>query len=201
MPNLLRRSNRAAALAAFVLLAAAACSTPQGEPGPAQSAVAETPSSSTSTSVTKPSTNLSSTSPDVSGVPEAARANTGDGAIAFVRFFLDQANAAYRSSDSGLYQDLVLPTCKTCASMTSTLDGYRSKQYRYVGDFVSPISIDLNSFDDSGVSVRVATDTGVSKVFASNGSLVEEVPAAKGTVAVQLERDGDQWRVSGIKGA
>ena len=187
MPNLLRRSIRAAALAAFVLLAAAACSTPQGEPGPAQSAVAETPSSSTS--------------PDVSGVPEAARANTGDGAIAFVRFFLDQANAAYRSSDSGLYQDLVLPTCKTCSSMTSTLDSYRSKQYRYVGDFVSPISIDLNSFDDSGVSVRVATDTGVSKVFASNGSLVEEVPAAKGTVAVQLERDGDQWRVSGIKGA
>ena len=202
---MLRPNIRTASVAALVALAASACTTPEREPEPAQSTSAQTPSDTTSTSIstspTASSSASSSTSRDASGVPQAARANTADGAVAFVQFFLDQANAGYRSSDSGMYRDLVLPTCKTCTSMTSTLDHYKEKQYRYVGDFVTPTSIDLNSFNDSDVSVRIATDTGVSRVFASNGSLVEEIPAAKGSVAVQLERDGDRWRVSGIKGA
>jgi hypothetical protein len=85
--------------------------------------------------------------------------------------------------------------------MTSTLDGYRAKQYRYVGDFVTPVSLTTKTFSGSDVSVLVSTDTKASQIYGPNGGLVEEIPAAKSQVEVQLVRESNQWRVSGIKGS
>ena len=85
--------------------------------------------------------------------------------------------------------------------MTTTLDGYRANQYRYEGDFVTPVNATISSFNGSDVGVLVSTDTKASKVYASDGSLVQEIAAAKGNIVVQLMRDGNRWRVSGIKGS
>jgi len=85
--------------------------------------------------------------------------------------------------------------------MTSTLEGYRAKQYRYVGVFVTPVNVTINTFNGSDVGALVSTDTKASKVYAPDGSLVQEVAAAKGNIVVQLMRDANDWRVSGIKGS
>ena len=195
-----RMKGYAAALALGAVSLLGACTTPPATDPP--SSTSTSGSSSTSAGVTPPaSTSTISTPPSPTGVPEAARANSAEGAVAFTQYFLAKANAAYSASDSHLYQDLVLASCKTCSAMTSTLEGYRAKQYRYVGDFVTPVNVTISTFNGSDVGALVSTDTKASKVYAPDGSLVQEVAAAKGNIVVQLMRDANDWRVSGIKGS
>ncbi len=84
--------------------------------------------------------------------------------------------------------------------MITTLDGYKSNTYKYVGDFITPTFMTINSFNGGDVSVLVSSDTKSSKLFGPTGSLVEEIAGAKGNVVVQLDWNGSAWRVSGIKG-
>lgn len=199
--DLLRRNIRTAAFTALVVLAASACGTPEPGPGPAQATSAQTPSDSLSSPVSTPSAASSSSSAEVSIVPEAARANTADGAVNFAIYFLDQSNKAFVTLDIDIVQKLSLPECKTCTAMINQIADYKSSKQRFVGEFAHPTFTSINKFEGQSAQVLVENATAGARIEDSAGHLIKQLQPDRGRVIVSLNHDQSGWRVFGIQGA
>lgn len=81
-----------------------------------------------------------SASPSYS-VPPAARAKTVDGAVAFVRFYIDQVNKAWTTPDATLLPPLSEEGCKSCAGIQQTAASFARKGFHYDTQPLTIISI------------------------------------------------------------
>lgn len=122
MKKMPQRTTLAITASAFV--APGGCnSTP--DPGSAPDTGLKRPSTSSSTPTpTTPS--ATSTTPDApfDPVPEAARAHTNEGAMAFALYFIEQSNKAFMHPRKGAFARLCTPKSKLCASLESDIDYY-----------------------------------------------------------------------------
>src|SRR5436190_19328581 len=159
-----------AASAALVVLAAAACSTSQGQPKPAQAASPQAPSTATSTSLSSPSTAMTAEAP---AIPEAARANTAQGAEAFTKYFGEVVNQAFIHQSEASLQALVLPDCKSCSAIMESIVRYREKGQRFTGQYLGVTDAVFSSSLDGVTKVLAETDQSGGKVVDSKGVTVE----------------------------
>jgi hypothetical protein len=152
-----------------------------------------------SSTPTSTSTTSTSTAP---AIPEAARANTPQGAEAFTRFFADQANRAYDNLDPAVIQSLSAPGCKTCESMVTSLTLWRDSNYKYEGKFVTPTSITISAFPQDGTAKTVLMGSSSdARVLDNNGTVVQKFAAQSASSSVFLSYEAGQWKVTEIKRA
>jgi hypothetical protein len=98
-----------------LLLALTACGgDPKADPSPTPSAPVTTPVSTT---------------PAAPVMPEAAKANTKAGAIAFVRYYVAVQNYASTSGDTTALKSVASPACESCGTIADLID----KTYRRGG--------------------------------------------------------------------
>lgn len=203
-------SQYAVSLALAAALALAGCSnaapTEPANTSNAGTAAPSTTTADTPTPTTSPPASTSTTSTPTTApttdpnIPEAARQNSHAGAEAFTLYFFGVINRSFAETNPDLLTPLVLSTCKTCAGMTSAIEEYRSKNFRYVGEYVSATNITWAT-DSAGVTkVLASTDQKGAKVLNLQGRLVREVPPSRGNLSVQLRYDSG-WRIAEIQAA
>lgn len=84
--------------------------------------------------------------------------------------------------------------------MTDSISSWSAKQYRYVGEYVSPTVFTVAAFPNDGTSkVLVSSKTPEAKLLDSNGSVVQTFPPDSSNVSVFLKFSDRAWTVSEIK--
>jgi hypothetical protein len=173
---------RRSVIAFALLLVVAGCGgDPQASPTP-------TPSMSTASPV--------STTPSPPAMPDAARANTKAGAIAFVRHYIDLINYAQATGDVGPLAAVEDAGCKSC---TSARDGVR-KHYASGGTVKggnwhirSASAIANGAISGWVVDLAMRFDR---QVVSFGDSLPDKVnPASRNLISVQVSRNDDTWKV------
>lgn len=193
-------------MALMAVLPLSGCTTDSPTPrGSTSAAGTSTPTSSSgTTSSASPTTSEAATGTATSdaNIPEAARAQTGEGAVAFANYFLNQANAAYTGNAPELISKLSTDSCKTCSSMKDSLTVWAQKNYTYQGAFITPTYVTVAAFPNDGTAkVLFVSDTKPSKLVDAKGSLIEAFPAEKATSSVDLTYTGSSWTVTEIRAA
>lgn len=201
-------------LAALTVTALAAtvggCSTPAPELG---SATSPTAIASTSTAA-QPAPSLtggagassSQVTPTASttgfDIPADAQRQTVDGAVAFTRYFADQANRAYSTLNSEEIQNLISPNCKGCTVLTNSISDWKSKNYHYLGDIIKPTYVTASAFPNDGTAkVFLANSTTGAKLVDAQNSLIRIYPAEQSNAIFNLSFESGSWKVTEIQGA
>ena len=185
------------AVAAGLATMMSACTTSSAPPVESSSTTAASSSSTTPSSTSSTSTGSATTA---SGIPDAAKANTADGALAFSALFGDRANQAYSELRPELIAELSQDSCATCQAMMDSIKSWKEKGQRYEGQFINPVASNISAYPNDGTAkVLVTTKTGSGKVIDANGSVSSTFPAESGNVVISLNRVGDGWSVTSIK--
>lgn len=190
----------AAGLALAVTLTGCAAESAAPEPTTPVS-TASAPSSSVATSVTAaPAASPTSAAPDFpEGLPAAAKKHTKDGAVAFVKYFIDQLNRAWRSPDPRRIKQLCAETSKSCQSFIETAEHLRRQGHRYDSD---PVRVDhAAAFGEAEGLMRVELFGGQTgaRVVDGAGSIVEEEATSSTQNMFYLDWSSSGWTVAAIK--
>ena len=199
MTRLLGRYAVSATLAGVVALAAGCTTDPQPAPPTTTSGVVSTTSP---TSLPSPSTSASPTSVAYpTDLPAEALANTPEGAVAFVRYFLKAVNRGYYGPTPGAIAPMSTVLCGSCS-------GYEGAWSELVE---AHRHLDREPFVVT--EVTVAPDTSVGAVFTvdavvnqqavriinADGLVHQSWNAKLGIFVLDLVRDLDRWKVNSIK--
>jgi hypothetical protein len=111
-----------------------------------------------------------------------------------------EANEAYQELDAIRIKPLVSADCLACKNMTDSISAWKARQYRYVGEYVSPTLVTVSAFPNDGSSkVLVSSRTPEAKLLDANGSVIQTFPPDRSNVSVFLKYSGSAWTVSEIK--
>jgi hypothetical protein len=131
-------------------------------------------------------------------VPPQATAATPQALDAFVRFYFDQLNVAFSTSDASIIRRLSDPVCQTCAKYSTSLD----QSPRQVIDGVSFAVSDVAAppVNAGGTLVEVYGTVPARRLVDRDGKLVRQLPAS-GTFHLELNvvRGPSGWLVRGIR--
>ena len=194
------RGFRWVAVAVVVALATltSACTTSTARPAESSTSAATASSSTASTPPTNGST--STTTSAGSDIPEAARANTADGAVAFTQFFFREVNRGYSSMTPEPIVALSATDCRGCAIMRDSVQQWKQQGYHYVGDFITPTLVTVSAFPgDQTAKVLVTSKTAESKLLTATNSVVQVFPAEDANSVVSLNYQGGRWLASEVK--
>lgn len=165
-----------------------------------------TPTSSTSSSATPSGSATPTASASASvDIPAEARANTDAGAMAFVRFYFNEVNSAYRAPAEGTADRITQIStndCKSCIAGANDVRSLGKAGQRLASPAFAPLT---------GVSAQKVTDTQFrvtftmtqtdAQVLDANGAVVDnQVAKSQGQIASVVWRDGS-WRMDGLAAA
>lgn len=190
-------------LLAGAVLVAGGC-TPGPEPTPTVTASSSGPSSSPSASSTGSVTSAPSASsypstpPTDPGIPAAARANTIDGAEAFVRYYVQQVNKAARDSDPGLIDILTGPSCPGCKAVRDLIANHRDAGTRVLGDMWQVDQTITQTFDGKTAAVIVTITQRHLNIVDSQGLPVDSIVANHGDRLMTLTYS-THWQVDRLQ--
>jgi hypothetical protein len=163
-----------------VMLALASCGgDPKADPTP-------TPSS--------PATTPVSTTPAPPVMPEAAKANTKAGAVAFVRYYVELINHAQATGEVGQLALVAAPACKSCGSVQQTVaDIYGSGGHIEGGEWHATITSSARRPDLHAWSVFTTVTYGRQKVVRSNGAT--ELKGGQSLITFVVRHAEASWKV------
>lgn len=135
-----------------------------------------------------------------SDIPAAARANTPEGAEAFVRYFVEQVNRSWQTANSELVRPLASDECTSCTAFMGTADEYKRLGHHYDGVPMAVADSIVSAFSETeGTVVFVYGEQAAAAIVDSSGATVRSIPAAKSNIAVTA-RFGDSWKVTKVQG-
>ena len=160
-------------------------------------------SSSVSSSPTgSPSTTTTPTTTPSIGIPAAAQAHTPDGAAAFVRYYLEQIDRAWRDADVTLLPSLCLPQSKDCADSQQTAVELAAKHQHYAGVTATWTSILPLVPGDSVVRIRAVGAALKVDIVDDMGRVVSTDPPLALRLQYDVEWTNKGWRIkAGMKEA
>ena len=194
----------AVALSVAGLASMAACGGNDGSSGltsTSSTATSSSPSTRGSAGPTSSSTTDKTSTPTATGarasIPEAATKNTDAGAAAFVQFYNQQLDRAYRTGDPSLVKGLGASGCAFCSSTAKRLTAMRDAGTRYDGSIFRAKYIGTGGArSESDVTVAVTlTELRANEVDKSGRvrHVNEPVPPFKLFYVVSWRADG--WRM------
>lgn len=195
----------AAGLAAAVALAGCTASTPappaSSSPQPT-SATSSTSTTAAPTTSARPSTTTSTPPPSVDPVlakiPKAARPETINGAEAFVRFYMEQVNAAFTKGTPAPLTGLDGPACKICAAFIDAAEQLRTDKQRHKGVSIEVTAASSNKFSDTTRTVLVWVTQRSVPILDQRGATVDQTKAGKGVFLATLKFDR-RWVMSRLQ--
>ena len=194
----------AVALSVAGLASMAACGGNDGSSGlTSTSSTATSSSSSTrgSAGPTSSSTTDKTSTPTATGarasIPEAATKRTHRGAEAYVLFYNDRVNQAFRRAAPELLADLGSPGCEFCTGTVGDIEDFKRRGHRYDGDIVKSRIVGSEEGRSSTKVVVVTANRSVpSWVVDARGTKVrqnEKTPTYRLFETVEWTSDG--WRL------
>ena len=176
----MRRFVSLAGVLAAVCIVLAACNG--SDPSPVTSSTTSS-ASSTSSNTTSPSATTSSTTTMSGewppGTPTAAKAHTGAGAAAYVKFYLGQAAKSWETPTDDLIPGLGLPTCTSCNSLQQTAKELVAKDHRYSSSVFTFSSVVYLGRDGADFVVDVRGTQNRAHVVDGSGRVVSTDEKAK----------------------
>ncbi len=195
----------AAVLAAAVTLSA--CSG--GDLAPSGTTAAPTAvGMSTGTPMGTPTSSASSTSPTstkvedpvLAKIPKAARAETAEGAEAFVKFYFAQLNTAFREADPEAVGVLSTKSCIMCNALLEGVKDVKEKRQHYGSSLISVESTVIIYYILPKPQVLARIKQNPVRVLDAKGAVVETAPVGKGAYLFTLIHE-DHWRIARVQEA
>jgi Family of unknown function (DUF6318) len=151
------------------------------------------PSPAPSTPVTSPA----STTPSPPAMPDAARANTRAGAIAFVRHYIDVFNHAQLTGSTDELSALSSPRCQDCQAAIQGLDQVYGAGGHIEGGalLAGPTSVEHNALEHFWL-VLIRVDSGPQSVTSAGGAAPTNLPGGRRSMKFSLARTGESWKVT-----
>ena len=158
------------------------------------------PSSSVATSVTAaPAASPTSAAPDFpEGLPAAAKKHTKDGAVAFVKYFIDQVNQAWTSPDASRLEGMCLTTSKACAAFVDDARELEAKNRRYDGEPVTVVSTEPMGTIEGSQRVLVQLIQEKRNVVDSTGRRVKTDPREELRLLALVRWGQSGWQLASI---
>lgn len=194
-------------------LTLSACSGEVTAQTPAASASGPTtPSTRTVTSTATPTNSAPSTTPASSSppasapdpvlarIPPAARSETAEGAAAYVTFYMQEVNRAFRTADPTILDGLSSPDCKTCGAYRRGVQQVGADGQKYGGDLVRVIYATAAEFTAARRQVLISIEQRSVPVMNEAGSTVSMTDSGKGTLVATL-RYKARWRIDRLQEA
>lgn len=199
----------AVALAGALTLGLAGCTgggeDPTATPQPtasSSSTASASPSVSGSPSGSASSTGSTKPSPSVSvSVPTAARAHTEAGAIAFARWIIDQADAAYVGVDASVFDALGDEKCEGCASVKKDVKDLRATEYHQKGRALTVTEALVVSQAQAETTVDLLVTSKAVPFVHKSGVEKGGTKAEKRKLRLIARWANDGWRVANFAGA
>lgn len=197
----------AVSLAAAAMVAVAGCT---GDARPAVTspttppAASSSPSSASTTSSgtsTTPTTSASTTATADPNVPEAAKAQSLNGAVAFSKYYYALINQAWTKPQAGLLPPHSTPNCKTC-------QGFEEDAARYVREGLHYDKTPLEVLQVSPYGPATPGDKQLlavtahqvpARVVDPSGKSVEEIKDVQGVFVIDVRWSGGAWKFDSIK--
>lgn len=197
MPAGTRFAWRVGGLVSLTLALTCACAA-----GPTDGdSPASVPGAGPVATLSPPSTDPST--PDVvARMPAAARERTSEGAVAFVRYFMELTNEIGMRPRLGVLRPLSTANCKSCAGLEEDTQALVTDGEHYGGPAVTVESIGAFSGDpqrDGEYRVGVQVTQGGHPILAGNGEVVQEMPRSQRTFIVHLVWRNRMWLTNEIK--
>lgn len=189
---------------ALVLLSGCASErVPQAAPLPPLVAASPSPPSA----LASPTPALASASPSAAtpaavavDVPAAARANTPQGAGAYVRFYFDELLKAYVSQDTRTVRALAADSCTACSGFAGGIDATRAKNRRITGPPLEVLSAEAPGFGYGPVVVDLQYRIPSYDIVDAQGKIAYHIPAeGRDVFLVTLDRVGAEWRIGKVQ--
>lgn len=158
------------------------------------------PTTTTATAV--PTTGTAGTAPYPAGVPAAARANTTEGAKAFVKYYVSLVNEAYTTPKVGLLPPLSSSSCKTCATFENNASVYVARGYRYDQAATEIFEVAPAWDDTSSGPKRVMDATGhqnAAKILDASNRVVKAIDPADYVMVMTISWTTSGWVVDLIQ--
>ncbi len=203
---------RAGVIVALIAgLGLAACNggaVPAAPAAPPSSATSAAPVTATtslltsSSAATTASTAPSATSlPYPSDVPAAARVDSPDGAMAFVRHFFGVLNRVYTAPATGTVPPLSMVECKTCANFEGYAADYVANKVRYSPDPLElrEISLAPEPAAAGEQNIDVLVRQRPAKGVDATGKVVETLTEKTGVFLVAVRWVDGRWLMRSIK--
>lgn len=190
----MKRSFIAYAVALVALSASLAGCNGGGDPTPSPTVTSSSSSASPSASAS-PS---SSPSPSVS-IPAEAMQQTPEGAVAFVKFYVDQINLAWTTPTAAVLPPLQTSSCNSCAGFQGDAEAYVLAGTRMVSAPASVEKVIPRDGAAPGAQFVQATITeSVVDIVDRAGAVVDRSSAMTGTYVFAVVWGEGQWRVNGV---
>jgi hypothetical protein len=166
--------------AALMLLLAGCGGDPKADPPPS----------------TSPTPSVSST-PSPPALPEAAKANTKAGAIAFVAYFVSVFNHAQMTGETGELSVLSSDNCRDCQAAIRGLNRIYGAGGHIDGGSLTPgpATAELNRVEHQWL-VLVRIDSGPQSVTESAGTATTDLPGGRRTMQFTVTRSASGWEVT-----
>lgn len=189
----------AAATAATLLLAG--CNGGDDHPTPTPS-----PTNSSSSSASDGSGPSASASPKTTpsasvpgDIPAGARANSRDGAVAFVRYYLSQEEVSREKGSGAPLLALAATNCDYCSTLAGFIEADAQKGLRTRDARTTVDLIEVETIASPTAVVRVlATDQEAELVDAS-GKTVRKQPGAKVNLRFKIAHGGSSWTIQEVE--
>lgn len=141
--------------------------------------------------------------PDVvARMPAAARERTSEGAVAFVRYFMELTNEMKMHPRPGIIAPLSSAACKSCAGLEEVTQDLIAAKEHYRGPAVTIKEVWGFSGDpgrDASYRVGVSVLQGGYPIVSAGGDVVQEVPASDHTFVVHLTWMANGWKADKLK--
>ncbi|WP_146132999.1 DUF6318 family protein [Knoellia remsis] len=132
-------------------------------------------------------------------VPRAATQNTDEGAKAFAKWVVEEADRAYVNVDSSVFQALGEPGCKGCEVTIKAIEKNRAAGHRQVAPSITVDDVGINP-SQGGDEVRATayvSQKAVDSVDAT-GKVVGRTPVDKFKVEASLIWKEGTWRIANL---
>lgn len=130
-------------------------------------------------------------------IPPQATANTSQALDAFVRFYFQQLNVAFSTSDASIIRAFSDPACLTCNNYARALDSDPDELIR--GNSFSLVDVAAPPVGTGTTSVEVLGTVPPRAVVKGDGTLIRSLPSGgQFHYSVTVMRVGNAWRVLSI---
>lgn len=140
----------------------------------------------------------------IKGLPEAAKAKTTDGAIAFVKFYVDVLNETGYRPRVGLLEPMAGTACSSCANFQNSVKGRVERGWHTDGPlYKAPgqyeIAADLLGQNPPAVHVRAIHTSPTVHERTSSGAIAQTYDATTTRDVYLLAWQTGQWKIQEIE--
>ncbi len=172
-----------------------------GDDPPTNTSVSTTASSSTSTRTTSATTTAPPTTTTAStGIPDAAKQKTKEGAEAFLTYFFSEVNRSWMTPDPSALANMCAPQSQACDAYKRGADTLLARKQRFQDP---PMTVDSLTWIQGAAETHVfdlRAHADRARIVNASGAVVQTVKAKQLQSECTVIWLNGRWRIQGLRG-